>query len=123
MACTNPFYAIVTRILLGLDEIPNRNGLFRETSAGLILRIMNMDRNKHDHNLSVSGSNGLSMDMDVIDVEADSDKVSEVPVRIQVAPEELSSCSSDIVSNLIATDANDVFVIEEARFTGPLPMR
>ena len=122
------FYGILTRTPLALDVIRDRNTLFRETNEGLIeyvytLKVMNMDQQPHDYSLSVSGIENLVMHMDVVDIEVASGEVIEVPVRLQADAEVLEKRSSTITFNLIATDANDLYVTEEARFIGPIPMR
>ena len=47
----------------------------------------------------------------------------DVPVRIQAEAELLHKRSSEVIFNLIATDADDLYVTEEARFIGPIPMK
>jgi len=49
--------------------------------------------------------------------------VIEVPVRVQADPEVLERRSSEIIFNLIATDADNLYVTEDARFIGPIPPR
>jgi cytochrome c oxidase accessory protein FixG len=122
------FYAILTRMPLALDVIRDRNTLFRETNEGLIenvyiLKVMNMDQQPHEYSLSVSGVEGLVMFMDRMDIKVQSGEVIEVPVRVQAGPEALHKRSSEIAFNLIATDADDLYATEEARFIGPIPRR
>lgn len=118
------FTAIMNRTPLALDVIRDRNTLFRETNDGLIenvytLKIMNMDSAAHDYSLSVTGIDGLEMKMDMFNIEVESGHVIEVPVRAIVDPDKLKSRSSKISFNLIATDSDDLYVTEEARFLGP----
>lgn len=122
------FYSIATRMPLALDVIRDRNTLFRETNEGLIenvytLKVMNMDKQSHDYSLSVRGIEGLVMYMDRVDIEVASGEVMEVPVRLQADSDALYKRSSQIVFNLIAMDANNLYVTEEARFIGPIPRR
>ena len=122
------FTAIANRTPLALDVIRDRNTLFRETYDGKIenvytLKIMNMDSRTHEYSLSVTGIDGLEMKMDTFGIEVGSGEVVEVPVRADVDPEKLHSRSSKISFNLIATDANNLYVSEEARFLGPVPTK
>jgi cytochrome c oxidase accessory protein FixG len=122
------FYGIMTRTPLALDVIRDRNTLFRETNEGLIenvyiLKVMNMDQQAHEYSLSVSGIEDLTLHMDMVDIEVASGEVIDVPVRVQADPEALEKRSSEVTFNLIATDMNDLYVTEEARFIGPIPMR
>ena len=61
--------------------------------------------------------------MDMVDIEVASGEVIEVPVRVQADAEVLEKRSSEILFNLIATDADDLYVTEDARFIGPIPSR
>jgi len=82
-----------------------------------------MDSSAHDYSLSVTGLDGLEMHMDTFGIEVGSGEVVEVPVRASVDPEKLNSRSSKISFNLIASDANNLYVTEEARFLGPIPTK
>lgn len=122
------FYAILTRTPLALDVIRDRNTLYRETNEGLIenvyiLKVMNMDQQAHEYSLSVSGIEGLVMTMDMMDIEAASGEVIEVPVRVRVDPDALDKRSTEVAFTLIARNTNDLYVTEQARFIGPIPMR
>lgn len=122
------FYAIINRTPLALDVIRDRNTLFRETNEGLIenvyiMKVMNMDQQAHEYSLSVSGIEDLVMHMDMMDIVVASGEVIEVPVRVQVDPDVLIARSSEITFNLIARNSNELYVTEEARFIGPMPMR
>ncbi len=118
------FYAILDRSPIALDVIRDRNSLFRETNEGLIenvytLKVINMDQADHEYSLSVTGIQGLNMEMDVIDIVVSSGEVIEVPVRVNIDPENLEERSTEISFHLDAIDGDDLSVTEEARFLGP----
>jgi len=122
------FYSIYSRMPLAMDVIRDRNSLFRETNEGLIenvytLKIMNMTNTVHSYSLSVTGVEDLNLLIDSFDIEVEAGKIIELPVRVQVDPENLSTRSVALSFNLIATDANDLYVNEEARLIGPIPGR
>jgi polyferredoxin len=120
------FTAIMNRTPLALDVIRDRNTLFRENNDGMIenvytLKIMNMDSSAHEYSLSVTGIDGLELKMDSFNIEVNSGEVIEVPVRAVADPDKLHARSSKISFNLIASDSNNLYVTEEARFLGPIP--
>ncbi len=121
-------YSIYSRVPLALDVIRDRNTLFRETDDGLVenvynLKIMNMDDKHHTYSLSVTGLEGAELLMDDFEIEVDSGEVIELPVRVSVDPDTLDSRSTTLRFNLIATDSDDLYASEEARFIGPMPVR
>ncbi len=121
-------YSIYSRVPLAMDVIRDRNTLFRETDDGLVenvynLKIMNMDDNHHTYSLSVTGLEGAELLMDDFEIEVDSGEVIELPVRVSVDPDTLDSRSATLRFNLIATDSDDLYASEEARFIGPMPVR
>jgi len=118
------FYAILNRSPIALDVIRDRNSLFRETNEGLIenvytLKVINMDKVEHEYSLSVTGIPGLNMKMDAIDIVVKSGEVVELPVRVNVDPENLQERSTEISFHLDALDGDDLSVTEKARFLGP----
>lgn len=122
------FYSIYNRMPLAMDVIRDRNSLFRETNEGLIenvyiLKIMNMANSSHTFSLSVTGVEGLNLLMDSFEIEVESGEIFELPVRVRVDPENLIKRSTELSFNLIATDANGLYVNEEARLIGPIPGR
>ncbi|MCK5395884.1 MAG: cytochrome c oxidase accessory protein CcoG [Gammaproteobacteria bacterium] len=121
------FYSIYTRMPLAMDVIRDRNTLYRETNDGLIenvymLKIMNMTNEPHSYSLSVTGIENLNMLLDVVDIEVDGGEIIELPLRIQVDPDTLEQRSTKLNFNLIATDADDLYVNEAARLIGPVPL-
>ena len=118
------FYAILNRTPIALDVIRDRNSLFRETNEGLIenvytLKVINMDKVEHEYSLSVTGIPGLNMKMDSIDIVVKSGEVVELPVRVNIDPENLQERSSEISFHVDALNGDDLSVTEKARFLGP----
>jgi len=121
-------YSISTRMPIAMDVIRDRNSLFRDTSDGLIenvyiLKIMNMANDAHIFSLSVTGVDGLNLLIDSFEISVNSGEVIELPVRVQVDPENLVDRSTKLSFNLIANDADGLYVTEEARLIGPIPGR
>lgn len=118
------FYAILNRTPLALDVIRDRNTLYRETDNGLIenvyiMKIMNMDQQPHTYSLSVTGMDNVVLRMDTVDIEVNSGEVIELPVRVQVDGDAIEKRSSEISFHLVASDADNLYVTEDARFIGP----
>jgi len=117
-------YSIATRTALGLDVIRDRNSLYRETSEGLIenvytLKILNMDKAAHTYKLDVSGIPGIELDSDTREIRVESGAVMEFPVRLRADESDLDARSSKVTFGLVATDAPELAIQEEARFLGP----
>ncbi len=117
-------YGIVTRSLLELDVIRDRNRLFRETSAGLIenvyrLRIMNLDRQSHVYDLTAAGIEGLQL-IKERQILIEPGSVITLPVRLAVEPDKLLKRSTTITFQLTAQDNSELRMTEEARFLGPM---
>jgi polyferredoxin len=128
MVTLGAFWSIYNRMPLAMDVIRDRNTLFRETDRGMIenvytLKIINMTGQAHSYSLSVSGIPGASLLLDTIDIVVDSGEVIEEAVRVSVDPDQLSDRSTEIEFHLTATDSEDLYVTEEARFLGPRPAR
>ena len=118
------FYSILSRTPLAMDVIRDRNSLYRETNEGLIenvyiIKILNMDQQDHTYVLSVNGIDDLTMKMDTSDLKVLSGEVIELPVRVQVDAYNLKKRSNEISFSLIASDNDELSVVEEARFLGP----
>jgi len=120
------FYSIYQRKPIALDVIRDRNTLFRETNEGLIenvytLKILNMDEKPHHYTLSVDGLDHMILKKDVNEIQVSSGQVLEFPVRVQVDEDYIKTRSTQIAFKLSATDnPEDLTVIEDARFLGPL---
>lgn len=119
------FYSISTRSPIALDVIRDRNTLYRETNEGLIenvyiIKLLNMDKQDHIYTLSVDGIPGMILRKDLEKLYVKSGEVSELPVRVQVDAYNLKSRSNEISFTLKAEGHDDLKVIEEARFLGPV---
>jgi polyferredoxin len=117
-------YSFSQRTSLGLDVIRDRNRLYRETSDGLIenvyiLKILNMDDAAHEYELGVRGIEGLQLQVDSDTIRVESGDVAELPVRLQADEAKLEARSTAVIFELMATDAPELAVEEEARFLGP----
>jgi cytochrome c oxidase accessory protein FixG len=118
------FYAIGTRVPLGLDVLRDRNRLYNETHEGLIenvytLKIINMDEKTHDYVLSVSGIEGIKVVMNRPQIQVASGEVADVSLRLQADPYDLKSRSTGISFKLQATDNADIKIESESRFLAP----
>jgi hypothetical protein len=78
-----------------------------------------MDQQDHTYVLSVNGIDDLTMKMDTSDLKVLSGEVIELPVRVQVDAYNLKKRSNEISFSLIASDNDELSVVEEARFLGP----
>ena len=117
-------WSVATRTALGLDVIRDRNRLYRETSEGLIenvyiLKILNMDASEHAYRLDVQGIPGVELYMDIDTINVPAGNVVEFPVRLRADESDLEARSSTVTFSLVATDAPELAVQEEARFLGP----
>ena len=118
------FYAIGTRVPLGLDVLRDRNRLYNETHEGLIenvytLKIINMDKNVHDYTLSVSGIKDIKVIMNRPKIQVESGEVADISLRLQADPYELKSRSTGISFTLQAKDNADIQIESESRFLAP----
>jgi polyferredoxin len=118
------FYAIGTRVPLGLDILRDRNRLYNETHEGLIenvytLKVINMDDKTHDYVLSVSGIEGIKVVMNRPQIQVASGEVADISLRLQADPYELKSRSTGISFKLQAADNADIQIESESRFLAP----
>ena len=118
------FYAIGTRVPLGLDVLRDRNRLYNETHEGLIenvytLKIINMDKETHDYTLSISGIEGIKVIMNRPQIRVASGEVADISLRLQADPYDLKSRSTGINFTLQATDNADIQIESESRFLAP----
>lgn len=115
--------ALVVRVPLELDVIRARDRLFIETTDGLIensytLKILNMDQQQHTYNISFSGLDKSSLIGKSQAVLA-AGEVSELPIRLRIARDNINSMNTKIVFSIESAD-NDAFrAIAESRFIGP----
>ncbi len=114
---------IYNRPMLELDIIRDRNSLYRETGMGLIenvytLKLINKDMSAHNFLISIDGLDGMKLNIPKNNVLVESGAVVEVPVSIEVDPENLERKTSQVFFTIKADDT-DLSVVEEARFIGP----
>ncbi len=115
--------AIMNLSPIELDIIRDRNALFRETGMGMLenvytLKVINKDVVGHEYRLSVEGIKDLKLNLAKQRIYADSGSVVEIPMSIEVDPENLKQRTTEIFFTLEAVDTN-LSVTEEARFLGP----
>lgn len=118
---------IFNRSPIELDIIRDRNSLYRETGMGMIenvytLKVINKDIVPHEYNLTAEGLPGLKLHISKERIFAESGAVVEIPVSIEVDPENLKQKTSTLHITLAAKNA-DLSITEEARFLGPNPIR
>lgn len=116
--------AVLLRVPLSMDVLRDRNTLYRETPEGAIenvytLKVLNMDIQPHRYQLGAEGIEGLRLVTDHEVIAASAGEVIEVPVRLQVDPENLNIRSTPVRFILRSDDGSDLGVIEPARFLGP----
>jgi cytochrome c oxidase accessory protein FixG len=119
------FYSILARTPIGLDVIRDRNSLYRETNEGLIenvyiIKLLNMDNQDHSYTLTAEGIPDLILKKDRAEIVVKSGEVAELPVRIQVDAYNLKQRSNKISFTLKAIGFEELVVVEEARFLGPV---
>ena len=117
-------YAVSQRVLLELDIIRDRSGLYRETDEGLIdniytLKIINMDQSPHQYQLSVTGLEGMELIMKRPVISAESGEVVDFPVTVRIDPAVLERASNEIEFTLTAKDDPELTQTEVGRFVGP----
>jgi cytochrome c oxidase accessory protein FixG len=118
-------YAVSQRVLLELDVIRDRMGLYRETSNGLVenvytLKIINMDEKPHSYTLSAEGLEGLKLELSQPEIMAKSGEVLNFPVSVALDPVVLKRATNEIHFTLTANDDPSLTRTEPARFVGPL---
>jgi cytochrome c oxidase accessory protein FixG len=119
------FYSILNRMPIGMDVIRDRNSLYRETNEGLIenvyiIKLLNMDKQDHSYTLKAEGIPDLVLKKDSDTIDVKSGEVIELPVRVQVDADNLKQRSNEISFTLKAIGHDELSVVEEARFLGPV---
>jgi polyferredoxin len=117
-------YSIATRIPLEVDIIRDRNALYFETDEGYIenvytLKVINMSNETQTYKLSVSGIEDLVLENKMGDITVESGAVVEVPVRIQVDPDNLKSASSKVDFTVESITTEGLNLTQTGRFLGP----
>ncbi|MGD2117257.1 MAG: cytochrome c oxidase accessory protein CcoG [Chromatiales bacterium] len=123
--CAALMYAVATRIPLELDIIRDRNALYLETDEGLIenvytLKVINMTNEDQTYRLTAAGIEDLQLINSAGDFLVASGGVVEIPVRVQVDPENLKTASSEIYFNVESLTTEGLSLEEAGRFLGPV---
>ncbi|GJL82264.1 MAG: ferredoxin [marine bacterium B5-7] len=121
---TAVLFGLLTRDVIGLDVIRDRNALYRETGDGLIenvytLKIVNMDGEAHVFDVDIDGLDGAQLVEDGDSVEVESGRVVSYVVRVQVDPNRMTQQSSDFMFRIHSPTAPGLDAEENARFVGP----
>ncbi|ALG68274.1 cytochrome c oxidase accessory protein CcoG [Beggiatoa leptomitoformis] len=121
-------YSISIRQPLQLDVLRDRNVLYRENNEGLIqnvymLKLINKDVHPHIYTITVSGLEGAQFETDKKVIEVESGSVLDLPVRVNVARENIPLQSNTIEFTMTTQDHADWTVTEDARFLGPLVVK
>lgn len=116
--------AVLLRVPLSMDVLRDRNALYRETPEGYIenvytLKVLNMDTRSHTYEIDADGIEGLQLVTDHNHIAASAGEVVEIPVRLQVDPENLKTRSTAVRFVLHSNDGSNLKVDESARFLGP----
>jgi len=117
-------YGIMTRTLVGLDVIRDRNSLYREVGAGTIenvytLKILNKTEREQTYDLTVSGIPGATLDIDQRQPTVAPGGVLSIPARIRVEEDALSGRSSTLALTVTSVDDPTLTYTTRARFLGP----
>ena len=116
-------YALAQRVPLRVDVLHDRARLYRLTTDGRIentytLKIMNLDQHPHVYRIGASGPQDLTVAAPD-QVRVAPGEIADVPVRIQVPPDELDHTSQTVLFEVRSTDEPDVVVREKSRFLAP----
>ena len=115
---------VISRDLLALDVIIDRNQLYRETPDNMIensytLKIMNKSQQQKHYKISVSGLEGASLaGTDVASLQAG--EIRNLPIRLVIDPSMVSSRTAVIYFHLTEQGERGDKVSEESRFIGPV---
>ena len=118
------FWSIVTRVLVSLDVIRDRNALYCETVEGLIenvytLKVINKGGGGSVFMVVIDGLEGAQVLSDGRQVAVAEDEVRDVVVWVQVDPVYLERRSSVLSFTVISTQGH-LSATKPARFLGPL---
>lgn len=116
-------YAVVQRVPLEMDIIRDRNALYRDSGDGNIeniytLKVINMSEQAHPYRITVSGVEGMTLE-GAENVQVAAGKVTEVPVKVKLNPDLLTSRSQEIHFHIVAEDDTRLAQTQKARFLGP----
>ena len=120
-------WAIADRVPLEIDVIRDRGELYTNTPSGMIenvytLKIANKSQVAHQYRISVAGLDGLNMITDA-EISIAAGELLNYPVRLQIAPEQLSARNADIRFLVESLDDSAIRSETESRFLGPIPQR
>ena len=118
------FWGIVTRVLVSLDVIRDRNALYCETVEGLIenvytLKVINKGGGGSVFMVVIDGLEGAQVLSDGRQVAVAEDEVCDVVVWVQVDPVYLERRSS-VLSFTVTSTQGHLSATKPARFLGPL---
>ncbi|MCR8923660.1 cytochrome c oxidase accessory protein CcoG [Dasania sp. GY-MA-18] len=116
-------YSLLTRVPLEADVVRERGKLYQRTPEGRIenmyvLKIMNKDQRPHTFKIAFSG-------LEQAQLKGDNQKtlsageIVELPLRINIAPEQLQRLNSTIYYHITSQDDPDIHMSVESRFIGP----
>ncbi|ALG68913.1 cytochrome c oxidase accessory protein CcoG [Beggiatoa leptomitoformis] len=118
-------YSIAIRVPVQLDVMRDRNMLYRESNEGLIqnvymLKLINKDIHPHQFTVTVNGLQNIQLEMDSTIIEVAGSSLLDLPVRVNVARDDIPEQSNTIEFTLAVEGQPDWTVTEDARFLGPL---
>ena len=124
LVASSVVYGLLTRDMIGLDVIRDRNALYRETGQGWIenvytLKVVNMSEQAHQFKVRTEELHGAKLVEDSRAVDVAGGSVASYVVRIQVHPDSLNQQSSTFKFIITAEDDANMRAEENARFVGP----
>ena len=116
-------YALSQRVPLQLDVLRDRARLYRYTPDGKVentymLKIMNMDQHPHAYRITTEAIAEASLAAPE-EVRVGADEIVDVPVRVQVPPDQLPRPSLPVVFHVESKDDPRIGVREDSRFIAP----
>ncbi len=117
-------YGLLTRDVVSLDVIRDRNALYRETGDGKIenvytLKIINMSESPHLFSVNLDGLDNASLVMENTAVQVEGGTVFSHVVRVRVAPGDLKQQSNSFNFQITASENDGLSAVETASFVGP----
>ncbi len=118
-------FTMLTRSVIDLNIIRDRNQLFRETQGYIeniyTLKLINKDSVAHQFVVTADGIDGLILKKDKEAVKVAAGDVVELPVRLRAREDDLAGQRTEVFFNLTAEDTEDMSIRQKASFIGPLP--
>ena len=117
-------YTMFSRVPLELTAIHDRHQLFVTTDSGDIeniytLQLVNMDREMHEFQLDISGIDGATIIGETLHT-LNGGEIRAISLRVRVSPELLTSPSTALTFDVVATDTPTLHTSTESRFLKPL---